>query len=131
MRIGEIAHRTGASAKAIRLYESRGLLGVVARAGSYRQYGEADVARVQLIRQAQALGFRLAELDGLDALHTDEGWARMAALLARRRAAVALERQRLRSLDHQLATLETELHACGDRGVPIVPQDCVSGAAAG
>ena len=37
MRIGEIAHRTGASAKAIRLYESRGLLGVVARAGSYRQ----------------------------------------------------------------------------------------------
>ncbi|NUN63085.1 MAG: MerR family transcriptional regulator, partial [Burkholderiaceae bacterium] len=40
-------------------------------------------------------------------------------------------RQRLRSLDHQLATLETELHACGDRGVPIVPQDCVSGAAAG
>lgn len=86
MRIGEMAHRTGASAKAIRLYESRGLLGVVARAGSYRQYGEADVAR---------------------------------------------ERQRLRSLDHQLATLETELHACGDRGVPVVPQDCVSGAAAG
>lgn len=44
MRIGEIARRTGASAKAIRLYEARGLLGAVARAGSYRQYGEADAA---------------------------------------------------------------------------------------
>lgn len=78
MRIGEIARRTGTTPKAIRLYEARGLLGAVARAGSYRQYGETDVARVQLIRQALALGFRLADLDGLDALHTAEGWARMA-----------------------------------------------------
>ena len=47
MRIGELAQRTGTTPKAIRLYESRGLLGTVARAGSYRHYGEADVARVQ------------------------------------------------------------------------------------
>ena len=68
LRIGELARRTGASAKAIRLYEARGLLGRVARAGTYRQYGEDDGMRVQLIRQALALGFRLAELDGLHAL---------------------------------------------------------------
>src|SRR3989344_2597269 len=70
MRIGELAQRTGTTPKAIRLYEARGLLGTVARAGSYRHYGEADVARVLLIRQAQALGFRLSELDGLPHIHT-------------------------------------------------------------
>ena len=82
MRIGELAQRTATTPKAIRLYEARGLLGRVARAGSYRHYGEADVARVLLIRQAQALGFRLAELDGLPHIDTAEGWQRMAELMS-------------------------------------------------
>ena len=73
MRIGELARRTGTTPKALRLYEARGLLGTVARAGSYRQYGEQDVVQVQLIRQAQALGFRLSQLDGLNALRDDKG----------------------------------------------------------
>lgn len=124
MRIGELARRTGTTPKALRLYEARGLLGTVARTGSYRQYGEADVARVQLIRQALALGFRLAELDGLDALHTAEGWSRIAALVARRRATVARERERLRALDRHLAALEDELHACDAQAAPAAPLAC-------
>ena len=84
MRIGELARRTGTTPKAIRLYEARGLMGAVARAGSYRHYGEADVARVLLIRQAQALGFRLSELDGLPHIDTAAGWERMAQLVAQR-----------------------------------------------
>ncbi len=36
MRIGELARRTGTTPKALRLYEAQGLLGRVARAGSYR-----------------------------------------------------------------------------------------------
>jgi MerR family copper efflux transcriptional regulator len=48
--------------KAIRLYEELGLLGIIKRHGKYRVYGERDLERVQLIRQAQQLGFRLAEL---------------------------------------------------------------------
>ena len=99
MRIGELAQRTGTTPKAIRLYEARGLLGTVARAGSYRHYGEADVARVLLIRQAQALGFRLSELDGLPHIDTAAGWERMAQLVAGRRAAVAQELARLAALD--------------------------------
>ena len=73
MRIGELARLAGTTPKAIRLYEALGLLGAVARVGSYRQYGESDLDRVRLIRQAQALGFRLSELDGLHAMHTHEG----------------------------------------------------------
>ena len=112
MRIGELARRTGTTPKALRLYEARGLLGTVARAGSYRQYGEQDVVQVQLIRRAQALGFRLSQLDGLNALHTPAGWTHIATLVATRRAAVARELERLQALAHKLATLEAQLHTC-------------------
>ena len=104
--------------------EARGLLGRVARAGTYRQYGEDDVARVQLIRQALALGFRLAELDGLHALPSPQGWQQVAALVAARRAAVARERERLRRLDRQLAALEAELRSCDVANAPRLVLDC-------
>lgn len=129
MRIGTLARLSGATHRAIRLYEARGLLGRVARAGSYRHYGEADVARVLLIRQAQALGFRLAELDGLPHIDTAAGWERMAQLVAGRRAAVAQELARLTALDAQLALLEAELHACDTLAVPATPQACMAPAA--
>ena len=129
MRIGELAQRTGTTPKAIRLYEARGLLGRVARAGSYRHYGEADVARVLLIRQAQALGFRLSELDGLPHIDTAAGWERMAQLVAGRRAAVAQELARLTALGAQLALLEAELRTCDTLAVPATPQACMAPAA--
>jgi len=121
LRIGELARLTGTTPKAIRLYEARGLMGAVARQGSYRQYGDEDVARVQLIRKAQALGFRLAQLDGLAQLHTPQGWSPMAALLKDRRAAVAKEMRYLQQVARQLAELETELLRCDAAGAPLLP----------
>lgn len=121
MRIGELARLTGTTPKAIRLYEARGLMGAVTRQGSYRQYGEEDLARVQLIRKAQALGFRLAQLEGLAQLHTPQGWSRLAALLEARRAAVAKEMLHLQQLTRQLAELEAELNRCDAAGAPLLP----------
>lgn len=127
MRIGELARRTGATPKAIRLYEARGLLGTVARAGTYRSYREADVVRVQLIRLALGLGFRLAELGALPHLESPEGWQRVAALVAQRRTAVARERARLAALDQQLATLEAELYRCDTLAAPaMAAQACAA-----
>lgn len=126
MRIGELAQRTGTTPKAIRLYEARGLLGKVARAGSYRHYGEADLARVLLIRRAQALGFRLSELNDLPHIDTAAGWNRMAELVAGRRAAVAEELARLAALDAQLALLEAELHTCDTLAVPVATEACAA-----
>jgi hypothetical protein len=57
MRIGELAALTGCTPKALRLYEAHGLLGTVARRGSYRHYDLEDVQRVQWIRQALSLVF--------------------------------------------------------------------------
>ncbi len=51
MRISEVSRLTGASAKAIRLYEARGLLPPVPRINRYRDYSARDVAWVQLTRR--------------------------------------------------------------------------------
>ncbi len=61
--IGEAAARTGLTAKAIRLYERRGLLGAPDRNQSgYRTYGANDLAVLSFIRQARNLGLRLDEI---------------------------------------------------------------------
>ncbi len=124
MRIGEIARLAGSSPKGVRLYEAKGLLGRVSRDGAYRRYGEQDLARVRLIKQAQSLGFRLSELAALDALDTLEGWQHIAELLRKRRTAVSLEQQRLAVLDAQLADLEVELRQCSTAPAAQVLQEC-------
>lgn len=113
MYIGELARRAGCSPKAVRLYESRGLLGSVARAGSYRVYGEQDLVLVQRIRQALALGFRLSELHSLHRIDDAAGWDALAGLLGTRRAQVQAEMQRLARLQAELAALEREVRECG------------------
>ena len=60
--IGAVAERTGASRKAIRLYEERGLIPRPVRVQSYRVYSDDHIELIQIIKQAQALGFRLAEI---------------------------------------------------------------------
>ncbi len=62
-RIGQVARVTGLSIKAIRFYESRGLLPPAQRAESgYRLYTEADLHRLEFIKQAKALGLKLGEI---------------------------------------------------------------------
>lgn len=65
LRIGALSRLTGASPKALRLYEELGLLPAPARQGAYRVYTQQHVDVVGLIRQAQALGFKLQELRAL------------------------------------------------------------------
>lgn len=61
--IGEAAERAGMSAKAIRLYEQRGLLEPAPRTDAgYRTYGPEDLAVLTFIRQAKATGLRLDEI---------------------------------------------------------------------
>jgi MerR family transcriptional regulator, repressor of the yfmOP operon len=64
LRIGEIAGRSGVTARTIRYYEELGLLPRVEREqGKHRVYSEADVERVQeLKRLRDLLGLSLDEL---------------------------------------------------------------------
>jgi len=63
MRIGELARASGVSAPALRFYEAEGLLEPARRSASgYRFYGPESLERLRFIRQAQALGLRLADI---------------------------------------------------------------------
>ena len=61
MYIGELAKLALCTPKAIRLYEQMGLI-TPQRVGSYRLYSAHHVKLVQMIRQAQAVGFKLGEM---------------------------------------------------------------------
>ena len=111
MYIGELARLTGATPKALRHYETLGLLKEVRRSGAYRRYTQQDLAQVKLIRQAQALGFRLAEpLPILAGDDTD--WAALQQQIAAKRAQLRSEIARLQQLDAQLAGIDTEIADC-------------------
>ncbi|SFE00277.1 Peroxiredoxin [Actinopolyspora alba] len=56
MRIGEVARRAGVTSKAVRYYESLGLLHPARLANGYRNYGEHDVRLVRQIRELGELG---------------------------------------------------------------------------
>ena len=128
MYIGELARRAGCSPKAVRLYESRGLMGAVARVGSYRVYGESDLVLVQRIRQALGLGFRLDELQDLHRIEDAESWDALARLLHGRRQKVQAEIRRLQQQQDQLAALERELLECSQDPAAALT-DCESMAA--
>ena len=64
MMIGEAAAQAGVSAKAVRLYENKGLIEPPERtAAGYRTYAPDDVATLQFIRQAKTVGLTLDDMD--------------------------------------------------------------------
>lgn len=56
----EAARRLGISAKALRLYEQRGLIAPIRSAAGWRAYGPAEMERASEIVALRALGFSLA-----------------------------------------------------------------------
>ncbi|UUZ81775.1 MerR family transcriptional regulator [Paenibacillus sp. P26] len=65
MKIHTLAERTGLSASAIRFYEKQGLLDsrhVRRGANNYRDYSEAAVRHLEMIKKVQSVGFTLSEL---------------------------------------------------------------------
>lgn len=65
MYIGQASKLTGATPKAIRLYERMGLIPTPQRKGRYRVYTDGDVQLIEVVKKAQRLGFRLSEMKGL------------------------------------------------------------------
>ncbi|MBO1254998.1 MerR family transcriptional regulator [Alteromonas sp. 5E99-2] len=64
MFIGQAAKLSGATQRAIRLYESLGLL-KVSRDGRYRVYSAKNIETIKIIKGAQALGIHLSEIMSL------------------------------------------------------------------
>ncbi|QNS02501.1 MerR family transcriptional regulator [Streptomyces xanthii] len=63
MLIGEVARRSGVSARMLRHYESLGLVRPSGRTGSgYREYGAQDIRRIFHIESLRSLGLSLREI---------------------------------------------------------------------
>jgi DNA-binding transcriptional MerR regulator len=61
--VGEAARRSRLSPKAVRLYETKGILPTAERTSAgYRTYSDDDVEILRFVRQAKALGLRLEEI---------------------------------------------------------------------
>ena len=61
LTVSQVARAAGVSARAVRLYEARGMLPTAARTpAGYRVFDEADVDTVRFIRRSRALGLSLA-----------------------------------------------------------------------
>ena len=99
LKIGEVAKRTGVGIETLRFYERQGLLGRPARTESgYRLYDESVVEQLGFIRQAQTLGFSLAEIARI----TSESHAGHSPCAEVRE----IVRTRLAELDERLAELK-------------------------
>ncbi|MFJ4688170.1 MerR family transcriptional regulator [Streptomyces sp. NPDC091377] len=61
MRIGELAERAGTTTRALRYYESRGLLPARRDVNGHRAYDERDLRLLRQIRTLQDFGFELEE----------------------------------------------------------------------
>jgi len=70
VRIGEIANKVSLTPKTIRFYEAEGLLPDPGRTASgYRDYGQADVERLEFVKKAKRLGLSLGEVRDILKLH--------------------------------------------------------------
>ncbi len=99
MRIGEAAKKTGLTIHTLRFYERRGLLPRVARGPSnYREYNELMFDRLDFIRDAQQLGFTLAEVRAL--LDIRGASAEVCAALRRK------GEQKLQAIDDEIVRLQ-------------------------
>ncbi|HYU59426.1 MAG TPA: MerR family transcriptional regulator [Solirubrobacterales bacterium] len=65
LTIGEVSHRAGIAASAIRYYESIGLLPEPDRLGGQRRYDEKVLGRLAFIAVARNAGFKLREIGEL------------------------------------------------------------------
>lgn len=72
MTIGELAKNAGVGVETVRFYERKRLIPQPRRPGSgFRKYDEQTARRIRFIRQAQELGFSLAEIKQLLELRLD------------------------------------------------------------
>ncbi|WP_086666761.1 MerR family transcriptional regulator [Lentzea kentuckyensis] len=61
MRIGELAKRAGTTTRALRFYESQGLLQAHRTSNGYREYDDHDLRLVREIQSLQAVGLSLED----------------------------------------------------------------------
>jgi DNA-binding transcriptional MerR regulator len=120
MRIGEVAERSGVSAKTLRYYEEIGLVSPAARTDAgYRLYDDDVMDRIAFIRASRALGLSLGEIRSVVALR-DRGETPCGHVLDLLRARADDISKRIR----ELRLLKDELERLVERAEQLDPAAC-------
>lgn len=122
MQIGEVAAQAGVKTHTIRFYERRGLLKEPMRStAGYRVYPAGVVRIVRFIKQSQELGYTLAEIKQLLALHEQNGNAAQVRALATAKIASINNRiESLAQMRDELANVVARCQ-CGSAAEPDCP----------
>jgi MerR family copper efflux transcriptional regulator len=112
MTVGELARRTGLSAKAIRQFESRGLIYSAGRSeANYRLFDETALWCVQVVGNLRALGLTLKEIEELAVVYQDRpeeaAGPRLGALLERAQRRVEERLTELEALRRRIVDYRT------------------------
>ena len=113
MYIGEASKVSGATIKAIRLYEELGLLPNIVRENSYRVYSEEDILIIKFIKLAQKYDFKLSELKEI--IYPKEAtisWERIRHEINAKEDDIVNEIIRLQDNKKQLSNYSDEIHKC-------------------
>ena len=105
--IRQLCREFGATARALRFYEDKGLL-TPARKGQTRVYDARDRARLKLILRGRRIGFTLQEIQEMLDLYDrkDHNVHQMAVALRRHRAQVEALKQQLEDIEGAIQTAE-------------------------
>ena len=115
LTIGKAAHEAGVNIETVRFYERRRLIERPPKGEGYRVYSRDHVARIRFVKEAQQIGFSLAEIKELLALRADPN----ADCSAVQQQAIAKQqevRRKIEQLREIDAALETLIAACPGRG---------------
>jgi arsenate reductase len=116
MKIAELAKRAGVATSAVRFYEEVGVLPAGRRlANGYREYTDADLARLRLVVALRRLGLAPADAGRIATLCMEHGEIDrdLVPLISGQRAAIERQRSDLDRLDAELTDLETTIEAAG------------------
>lgn len=116
MKIGEVARRVGIPIDTVRHYERNGLLPPPARrASGYRDYHDSDIARLNFVLRAKALGFTLLEIRELLEL-SDASEGDMANIRSLAASKLGDIEQRIGQLARVRDALKSLVEACPGEG---------------
>ena len=115
LTIGKAAHEAGVNIETIRFYERRGLIERPPKGEGYRVYSPDHVARIRFIKEAQQIGFSLAEAKELLALRADPD-ADCSAVQQQAMTKQQEVRRKIEQLREIDAALETLIAACPGQG---------------
>ena len=119
VQIGELAAAVGVSTKALRVWETAGILIPLRSSSGYREYPADAVEVARFVRRAQDAGFTLVEIAGIVAIRAggDAPCAHVGALIAGHLDEIETRLRELRAL-------RADLRGLAERAERIDPGEC-------